>query len=60
MNYAAGKPELHLTAWDAGIYQLKHLWRDLFPTEWAELQTTFKALSDRLRPGVYTYGFLKP
>ena len=59
-SYAAGKPELHLTAWDAGIYQLKHLWRDLFPTEWAELQTTFKALSDRLRPGVYTYGFLKP
>ena len=59
-NYAAGKPELHLTAWDAGIYQLKHLWRDLFPTEWAELQTASKALSDRLRPGVYTYGFLKP
>jgi len=59
-NYAAGKPELHLTAWDAGIYQLKHLWRDLFPAEWAELQTASKALSDRLRPGVYTYGFLKP
>ena len=59
-NYAAGKPELHLTAWDAGIYQLKHLWRDLFPAEWAELQTASKALSERLRPGVYTYGFLKP
>ena len=57
-DYAAGKPELHLTAWDAGLYQLKHLWRDLFPTEWADLQVAFKALSDKLRPGVYDHGFL--
>lgn len=58
-SYAAGKPELHLMAHDAGVYQLKHLWRDLFPTEWAELQTAFKALAERLQPGVYEYGFLR-
>ena len=58
-SYAAGKPELHLMAWDAGVYQLKHLWRDLFPTEWEALQAAFKALSAKLQPGVYTYGFLK-
>jgi hypothetical protein len=58
-DYAAGRPELHLTAWDAGVYQLKHLFRDLFPAEWEELQAAFKALAERLQPGVYTYGFLR-
>jgi len=58
-HYARSKPELHLLAWDAGIYQLKHLWRDLFPTEWKALQEASKALSLRLQPGVYDYGFLK-
>ena len=57
--YAAGKPELHLTSWDAGLYQTKHLFRDLFPQEWSELQTAFKALAEKLRPGVYEYGFLR-
>jgi len=58
-SYAAGKPELHLMAYDAGVYQLKHLWRDLFPDEWKALQEAFKALSERLQPGVYDYGFLR-
>lgn len=39
---------------------MKHLWRDLFPVEWADLQTSFKALANKLRPGVYEHGFLKP
>lgn len=56
--YTAGKPELHLLSWDAGVYQLKHLWRDLFPKEWEELQASFKVLADKLRPGVYEHGFL--
>lgn len=55
----AKQPDLHLTAWDAGVYQLKHLWRDLFPDEWAELKEAHNALADRLRDGVYTYGFLQ-
>ena len=58
-SYAAGKPELHLTAWDASTYQLKHLWRDLFPAEWAELQEARNLLAGRLKAGVYDYGFLK-
>ena len=53
------EPDLHLTAWDAGCYQLKNLWRDLFPTEWAELKAAHKALAARLAEGVYTFGFLK-
>ena len=58
-QFAQNHPELHLMAWDAGVYQLKHLWKDLFPTEWVELQTALKVLSNKLRPGVYTYGFLR-
>ena len=57
--YAAGKPELHLLAWDAGVYQLKHLWRDLFPAEWVELKEAHRKLALRLADGVYEYGFLK-
>ena len=56
--YAASKPELHLLAWDAGVYQLKHLWRDLFPEEWDALKAAHKSLAERLRPGVYEFGFL--
>ena len=59
-NYAAGKPELHLVAWDAGVYQAKHLWRDLFPSDWQALQAAFRQLAEKLRPGVYEHGFLKP
>jgi hypothetical protein len=64
-NYYAGReisdknPDLHLNAWDAGLYQLKHLWKGLFPDEWAELKEAHKALSVRLQVGVYGYGFLK-
>jgi hypothetical protein len=64
-DYYAGRPvndkepDLHLNAWDAGVYQLKHLWRELFPTEWAELKEAHKALASRLEAGVYEYGFLK-
>jgi hypothetical protein len=53
------EPDLHLNAWDAGVYQAKHLWRDLFPTEWAELREAHRALAARLQDGVYDYGFLR-
>lgn len=64
-DYYAGRPvtdkepDLHLNAWDAGVYQCKNLWRDLFPTEWAELKALHKALAGRLQDGVYGYGFLR-
>ena len=58
-DYAAGHPDLHLMAHDAGVYQLKQLWKALYPTEWEEIRATHKALADRLRDGVYDYGFLR-
>jgi len=56
---SADEPDLHLTAWDAGIYQLKHLWTAYYPTEWAEVKRLHKELAKRLRSGVFTYGFLR-
>ena len=58
-DFARARPELHLLAWDAGVYQLKHLWREHFPDDWEALQAAFRVLSDVLRPGVYGFGFLK-
>lgn len=58
-QFAAEHPELHLLAWDAGVYQLKHLFREKFPLEWEELRAAWRHLGDRLRPGVYDYGFLR-
>jgi len=56
---ASKKPDLHLHAWDAGVYQLKHLWRELYPDDWKELQVAYKALEEKLQAGVYRYGFLR-
>lgn len=58
-DYAAGHPDLHLMAHDAGVYQLKQLWKALYPAEWEEIRAAHKALADRLRDGVYDYGFLR-
>lgn len=58
-SYALQHPELHLMAWDAGVYQLKHLWRDYHPEKWEEMKKAHKDLAERLREGVYEYGFLK-
>ena len=38
---------------------MKHLWRDMFPTEWEELRQAHRSLADKLRPGVYDLGWLK-
>ena len=53
------EPDLHLLAWDAGVYQLKPMWRELYPADWKELQEEHKALAARLAEGVYTFGFLR-
>ena len=55
---AASRPELHLMAHDAGLYQLKTLFREVAPMAWKTLQIAFKALGDKLRPGVFDHGFL--
>lgn len=58
-RFAAERPELQLLRWDAGWYQIKPLAQLLLPKRYAAFQTAFKALSTRLRPLVYTLGFLR-
>ena len=57
--YATANPELQLTCWDCGWYQLKGFWEKEYNTDFKKLKELHKALGDKLRPGVYEYGFLK-
>jgi hypothetical protein len=50
-------PDLHLTSWDAGVYQLKKLLKG--EAEWEAIWAKFKQLEKSLEHGVYTFGFLK-
>lgn len=52
-------PEYHLNAWDAGYFQLKHLWREHYKEEHDELSRLRKELEKSLIPRVYSLGFLR-
>jgi hypothetical protein len=67
-RFAAGREELHLGAWDAGIYQLKDFWQEVFDADtmtfpykedYKKLRENYHKVAERLREGVYTYGFLR-
>lgn len=53
--------DLHLHAWDAGIYQHKKLWAmdEGLSRRWKYIKERHARLGDVLRDGVYDYGFLK-
>lgn len=54
------KPEMHINTWDAGWYQIKNgLLKDNFKEDYAAFVSKYKALENRLREGVYTFGFLR-
>ena len=58
-SFATVQPELHLTAHDAGLYQLKHLFRAHAPEDYKAFSALLKNLANKLRPGVYEHGFLR-
>lgn len=53
---ATAAAELHLGAWDAGVYQLNRLMKDT--PEYKTCRDKAKALARHIEHGVYTYGFL--
>jgi hypothetical protein len=54
------KPEMHLNAWDAGWYQIRNgILKDNFKDEYKAFTDAYKALASRMKPMVYTLGFLK-
>lgn len=57
-EYAKAHPELQVQRWDCGWRQLKGLFADACPVEFAQLKASFKALKDKMLPLVYELGFL--
>ena len=57
--YAQANPDLQMLCWDCGWYQLKGFWENEYKDDFKRLKDLHKALGDKLRPGVYEYGFLK-
>ena len=58
-EYAKAHPELQVARWDCGWRQLKGLFAEACPGEFATLKADFKALKDKMLPLVYELGFLK-
>ena len=52
-------PEWHLQTWDAGWYQIKLILKKYFKNDLVEFITLYKTFENRMREGVYTFGFLK-
>ena len=52
-------PEYHLDCWDAGYAQLKLVWKDYHKLEFKAFRDAYKAFENRMRPLVYTLGFLQ-
>lgn len=53
--------DLHLGAWDAGIYQHNKMWKTdpTLKAKWESLKVKHKQFAKSLEHGVYTFGFLK-
>lgn len=49
----------HLNCWDSGWAQLKPLYKVKYKEEYAEFVKAYKKFEDRMRDGVYKFGFLK-
>lgn len=57
--YSKAHPELQVARWDCGWRQLKGLFAEACPDEFATIKADFKALKDKMLPLVYELGFLK-
>lgn len=52
-------PEYHLNTWDAGWYQIKLILKEFMPNRLKEFRKMYKDFENRMREGVYKFGFLK-
>jgi len=51
--------EQHLNAWDAGWAQLKPMLKKHYKASYNEFVVKYKEFEERMREGVYKFGFLK-
>jgi hypothetical protein len=59
LQYDKDHEELQVLRWDCGWRQLKKLFEEACPAEFAELKAKFKTLKEKMLPMVYELGFLK-
>lgn len=52
-------PEYQIMNWDCGWYQIKALAKEYAKSDYEEFVKLYKKLADKMRPIVYTLGFLK-
>ena len=57
--FNGSNPEYQIMNWDCGWYQVKALAKEYGKNQLDEFNTLYKALADKMRPMVYTLGFLK-
>jgi hypothetical protein len=59
VTYHSEHPEYHLNTWDAGWAQLKPMLKEYFKSDYDAFVEKYKAFENRMRQGVYKFGFLK-
>ncbi|MCK5012180.1 MAG: hypothetical protein KAS66_00010 [Candidatus Omnitrophica bacterium] len=52
-------PKYNLQCWDAGWYQIKIILKEYMPDDLKEFSRLYKAFEDRMREGVFKFGFLR-
>lgn len=58
-TYHYNNDKYHLNAWDAGWVQLKPMLKKHYPEDYDRFVTAYKKFEDRMREGVYKFGFLR-
>jgi len=58
-DFHAAHPEYQVNTWDAGWYQVKAIVKEYMPDELKKFNELYKKFEDRMRAGVYEFGFLK-
>lgn len=58
-DFHAAHPEYQTNTWDAGWYQVKAIVKEYMPDELKKFNELYKKFEDRMRKGVYKFGFLK-
>jgi hypothetical protein len=57
--YNESNPKYHLSSWDAGWAQLKPMFKEYFKDDYTLFVEKYKKFENRMRKGVYKFGFLK-
>jgi len=57
--YHNANPKYHLNAWDAGWAQMRPMMKKYYKESYSKFMILYKEFEDRMREGVYKFGWLK-